>query len=129
MKQPIFGVLVLALAACGGSGGSGVTFSPSTVNCANPAPETETVQLPSSVKATDAFTETENGKQVGSGTVGSGGFTQQSDGTWKDILQETTTTLQQACATTGGFATGTNTLQFLDSNEKVLATGSFTVTR
>ena len=124
-------IVVLALAACGSSGGSGsFTFSPATINCSNPAAETETAQLPSSVKATDTFTDTVNGTTIATGAV-STGFQQQPDGTWRSITQETVAALQGACAavTSNGLITGTNTAQILDSSGKVLAQGSFTVVR
>ena len=99
MKKLVSGIIIgLALAACGSSGGPGsITWSPATVNCSNPAAETETTLLPSSVKATDTLTLTFNGHTVGTGVV-STGFQQQPDGTWKGIVQETVATLQQACA-------------------------------
>ena len=126
MRKLVSGiVLVLALTGCGSSSGSGsITFSPATVNCSNPAAETETIQLPASVAASAAFTETFDGKTISTGVVSTGGFQQQSDGTWKDIVQETVATLQAACAV---WTDGVHPAQILDASGKVLAQGSVTV--
>ena len=136
MKELVRSIMIgLVLAGCGPSCGSGsMAFSPATESCSAPAAWTETVQLPSSVKAGDAISYTLDGKQVTSATVSPTSFTQKADGSWTSITQLTVAELQAGCSA-GGLANGvgvltpgTHTAQVLDSSGKVLAQGTYTVT-
>jgi hypothetical protein len=132
MKKLVTGIIIgLALAACGGgsSGGQGsITFGPATESCSNPAALTETIQLPSSVKATDMITLKANGTTVVSEAASGSGLVPKPDGTWQEITQTTVADLQSLCAAgNASWTPGTHTLQILDSSLKVLAQGSYTV--
>ncbi len=139
MKKLVPGIIiVLALAACGGGGsggGAGITFSPSTESCSNPAAFTETITLPSSLNAGTPVFFKVDGILASNGTVTEMGATQQSDGSWKAVDQTTVTAIQQVCAQAASgqagssMALGTHTEQALDGNNKVLAEGSYTVVK
>ncbi len=133
IKKPVTGIIViLALAACGSSGGGGgITFSPATVNCANPGSvgaETVTILLPSSVHTGDVLTENLDGKTLQTGPLASDAVPKP-DGSWSETLQTNAADMDSFCLIAGnGFTSGTHTEQVLDASGKVLAQGSYTVT-
>ena len=138
-------IFVLVLSACGGgtsgasgggSGGSGgITFDPATESCSNPVAFTQTITLPSLLNAGTPVFFKIDGILASNGTVSATGAVQQPDGSWKSIDQSTAAQLQQLCtqaaASPAGnsMALGTHTEQALDANNKVLAEGSYTVTK
>ena len=114
--------------------GSGITFEPSTLTCDNPVEFTTTAMLPASVQSGDTVTVTFDGKAVGTTVVEAGGTTtQQPDGSWVDASTTTSSEMQTICdaagmsGDTGVLTTGKHTMTVSDANEKVLASGSYTV--
>ena len=138
----LVGLVVLCLIGIGAyfylnnSSNGGITFSPSTVNCAAPVDFSSTLKLPSSVKADDVLTVKLDGKTESSLSVGSDStISKQSDGRWSGVSTVSADDVQAACATGGvtsegiGVLTpGTHTMQIVDAGGKVLASGSYTVT-
>jgi len=117
------------------SSSGGITFSPATVSCANPVNFTVTLHLPSSVKASDTLRETFDGKVVNTFLVDDDStIIKQSDGSWLSTSATSVDDMTAACTaggmTSGGEAilvAGSHTIQILDANGKVLASGSYTV--
>ncbi|HEY5629368.1 MAG TPA: hypothetical protein VIR16_07655 [Candidatus Limnocylindrales bacterium] len=136
MKK-VAGILVaLAFAACGGGGGGGgssITFNPASQNCSSPAPWTETDQLPASLKAGDTVTSTLDGIKESSGTWPPAGATKNGDGSWTDVTTFTVAQIQQSCEMASALLPlmypGTHTIAWLDSSGKVLAQGTYSVTK
>ena len=134
MKKFASGIIVaLAFAACGGGGGTGITFNPTSENCSNPTPWTETDQLPASVKAGDMVSQTLDGVKLSSGSWPPAGATKNGDGSWTFVTSLTVVQIQQSCEVASAalplMYPGTHALAWLDSSGKVLTQGSYTVTR
>ena len=131
------------------SANSGITFSPSTVNCAAPVDFTRIIKLPASVQDGDTLTIELDGKTEGPMLVSPFGSTVKGpdgsvidsdtiakgpDGGWSDTNTISATEVQSLCA--GGatygshdmFTPGTRITQVLDAKGSVLASGSYSVT-
>ena len=115
---------------------SGISFAPSSVNCATPVDFTTTIKLPASVKAGDLISESFDGKvMVSDFAVGSDStFIHQADGSWLATETSSAANMQTACTANvaddshpGVLSPGNHTLQVLDAGGKVLAQGSYTV--
>ena len=101
-------------------------LDPTSLNCASPGPVTVKVTLPATVQGSDMVTSRFDGSDWGQAGKVSDFFTVQSDGTW---LHEDTPSNLSACQGPSGTLTkGTHKLQVVDSQGKVLAEVSFTVT-
>ena len=102
--------------------GGALTLKPSSFSCADPAAQvTMSVWLPASVSSSDQVTAQLDGASTQTGSVGDG-FQQQSDGRW---LASGTDSVSSLCT---GLAAGKHTIRWVDSQNSVLAQGSFTVT-
>ena len=96
---------------------------------------TVTVLLPSSLHTGDTITQKLDGNTMGSGPV-EGYATPKPDGSWSSVSQTNMADMKASCdaATANNvaapaFASGTHTEQVLDPSGKVVAEGSYTVTR
>jgi ketosteroid isomerase-like protein len=106
-----------------GTGAGLVTLKPSTFSCSDTNTQvTMSVWLPGSVSASDEVTGELDGKKVGTETVSGTGFEKQSDGRW---LKADTDSAAVMC---GGIGAGKHVYRVLDSEDNVLAQGSFTTT-
>ena len=137
----IAGVVIFLLVK-GGSGNSGsssgVTFNPSSVNCANPASWTMTAKLPSSMHEGDLVTISVDGSSLGTNPLREGSdngalITKQSDGSWVVVTTMESADVQIMCqygssAGVDMFKAGKHKIQYLDATGKVLAEGSYTAT-
>jgi hypothetical protein len=105
-----------------GTGGGIVTFKPSTFGCSDTSTQvTMSVWLPASVSESDEVTGEFDGDTVSTRVVGDT-FKKQSDGRW---LRSETDSAAVICV---GLDVGKHVYRVLDSEDKVLAQGSFTLT-
>jgi hypothetical protein len=109
------------------SGAAGISIVPSSFSCSANTSVTSTIRLPSSLKGTDQLTLQLDGKTQSTGTVADL-FTQQTDGSW---LLTSTDPASTACQDSNGqqLSMGRHSLSVLDPSGKVLAEGSYTLTR
>jgi hypothetical protein len=106
----------------GGSPAGSVNVDPSSFSCSSNGLVTLTIRLAASVDSSEQVTTSLDGTTWGSVIV-SDQFTRQADGTW---LHANSTILDSCHGPQGQLSPGTHRLQILDTNDKVLAEGSFT---
>ncbi|HEX7491446.1 MAG TPA: hypothetical protein VF337_07060 [Candidatus Limnocylindrales bacterium] len=109
----------------GGSPAGSINVDPSSFSCSSSGTVNLTIRLAGSVRSTQQVITTLDGKTWGSVIV-SDQFQKQSDGTW---LHSNSTILDSCHGPDGQLSAGTHRLQILDSDDKVLAEGSFTTSK
>jgi len=113
-------------------GNNKITFAPAALDCGAPAAFAVTITLTSAFSSADVLTENFNGQVISTFVVGEV-MNQLNDGSWTTTNTIPQDQVQQICAAGGKyndvtvFTAGTNDLQLLDSQGKVITENSYTV--
>jgi hypothetical protein len=113
-----------------------ITYSPQSLTCSAPVAWQATFRLPASVLSGDTVVEKIDGTEISSGPMQvDSTTTHETDGTWTVVSSFTVSDIQSICDNSGlngsGVAVmtvGTHNIQVFDSNDVLLAQGSYTVT-
>jgi pSer/pThr/pTyr-binding forkhead associated (FHA) protein len=112
------------------SSSDGVTFRQSPFSCSQLGAVDQTVRLPSSLDGTEMIYYEADGQRIpnenGHGFVRADGYVKQTDGTWLGSHADGASEL--CTGPSGDFISGDHTMQIVDSNGEVLASGSYSVT-
>jgi hypothetical protein len=102
-------------------GGGSLVVQPPTFSCTDTSTQVSiAVVLPGSLSASDEITAVLDGEKGNTDTLSGAGFTRQADGSW---LSTESSTASHVCS---AYGPGTHTFSVLDSQDNVLAVGSFT---
>ena len=116
----------------GASNSGGITFTPSTLSCSNPAPFTWATRFPASLKIGETLSLVIDGKTLSTGSVNAGyeGYVQQPDGSWIMSNSFNASWSGDCGHVMNGvvdLTTGNHIVQIVDSNGKIISQGSYTV--